>query len=325
MNEPLVSITIFSYNQASYIRAAIDSVINQTYQNLEIIITDNGSTDGTKEIIEEYLSDPRIIFLDYPANINASMLQNKANTLSSGKYIGILYGDDYYLLDKIQKQVDIFETLDDSYGLVHGPGFREDVETGNKVFSPCAEVRGHCFIELFEKWSDGFCNPIAPLARRQCYIEYQADEDVFFGGGGEGLFLLFALKYKFYYLDEPLVVMREHAKNAGKRVKSNTNAHNHLIKRILGHKELPKDAIPHIQKHSSYFKMNTAWHILRTNDDLNHARDLYLQALKLYPKNLLHFKQFVGFILSFCPSIFIRFFNSGAFLFSKKRHFYGIE
>ena len=83
-------------------------------------------------------------------------------------------------------------------------------------------------------------------------------EDVFFGGGGEGLFLLFALKYKFYYLDEPLVVMREHAKNAGKRVKSNTNAHNHLMKRILGHKELPKDAIPHIQKHSSYFKMNTA-------------------------------------------------------------------
>ena len=324
MNEPLVSITIFSYNQASYIRAAIDSVINQTYQNLEIIITDNGSTDGTKEIIEEYLSDPRIIFLDYPANINASMLQNKANTLSSGKYIGILYGDDYYLLDKIQKQVDIFETLDDSYGLVHGPGFREDVETGNKVFSPCAEVRGHCFIELFEKWSDGFCNPIAPLARRQCYIEFPADEEVFFGGG-EGLFLFFALRYQFYYFDEALVVMRNHEKNAGKRVKSNTDAHNKLMTRLIHHKEVQSESIPHIQKHSSYFKMNTAWHILRTNDDLIYARDLYLQALKLYPKNLLNFKRLLGFILSFCPSLLVRLFNRGAFLFLKKQHFHGID
>jgi glycosyltransferase involved in cell wall biosynthesis len=324
MNEPLVSITLFSYNQASYIRAAIDSVINQTYQNLEIIIADNGSNDGTKEIIGEYLSDPRIIFLDYPANEKASILQNKANTLSSGKYIGIIYGDDYYLLDKIQKQVDIFETLDDSYGLVHGPGFIEDVETGNKKISSCAEVSGFCFIELLEKWSDGFCNPIAPLARRQCYIEYPADEDVFFGGG-EGLFLLFALRYQFYYFDEPLVVMREHEKNAGKRVKSNTDTHNALMTKLIHHKEVRSESIPVIQKHSSYFKMNVAWHILRSNDDLIYARDLYLQALKLYPKNLLNFKQFVGFILSFCPSLLVRFFNRGALLFFKKKHFYGIE
>ena len=96
-DKPLITIIMVVFNSVDYLEESILSVINQTYQNLEIIITDNGSTDGTKEIIGEYLSDPRIIFLDYPANEKASILQNKANTLSSGKYIGIIYGDDYYL------------------------------------------------------------------------------------------------------------------------------------------------------------------------------------------------------------------------------------
>ena len=324
MKHPLVSITIFSYNQSSYICDAIDSVINQTYTNLEIIIVDNGSTDGSKDIIQRYLSDERVVFLNHADNEKFSIRQNEACALSTGEFIGILYADDYYLLDKIEKQVNLFETLDNSYGVVHGPGLIEKSYTTTLTLSPCSKVSGFCFHSLLDQWSDGFCNPISPLARRKCYIEYPADEEVFFGGG-EGLFLLFALRYQFYYFDEPLVVMREHEKNAGKRVKSNTDAHHVFMTKLIHHKEVRSESIPYIQKHLSYFKMNAAWHLLRTNDDLNYARDLYLQALKLYPKNLLHFKQFAGFILSFCPSIFIRFFNRGAFLFSKKRHFYGIE
>ena len=60
-----VSVIILSFNQAEFIAEAINSVLNQTYKNLEIIISDNGSTDSTKEIIESFLSDERIIFLKY--------------------------------------------------------------------------------------------------------------------------------------------------------------------------------------------------------------------------------------------------------------------
>ena len=52
-----VSVIILSFNQAEFIAEAINSVLNQTYKNLEIIISDNGSTDSTKEIIESFLSD----------------------------------------------------------------------------------------------------------------------------------------------------------------------------------------------------------------------------------------------------------------------------
>ena len=62
---PKISIIILSYNQAEYIQKAINSALTQTYQNLEIIISDNGSTDNTKQIIKSFLYDDRVIFLEY--------------------------------------------------------------------------------------------------------------------------------------------------------------------------------------------------------------------------------------------------------------------
>jgi len=70
--DPKVSIIILSYNQAEYIKESISSALNQTYKNLEIIISDNGSTDSTKNIIKSFLTDDRIIFLDYKDNKSIS-------------------------------------------------------------------------------------------------------------------------------------------------------------------------------------------------------------------------------------------------------------
>ena len=105
MFNPKVSVIIMSYNQDEYIDSAIKSVINQTYKNLEIIISDNGSTDKSKEIIENHANrDSRIIYLDYPENNKITVRQNKAAQVSTGDYISLLYGDDYYLEEKIYSQ-----------------------------------------------------------------------------------------------------------------------------------------------------------------------------------------------------------------------------
>ena len=93
---PKVSIIILSYNQAEYIKEAIRSALKQTYTNLEIIISDNGSTDNTKQIIKSFLDDDRIIFLDYKENQSISLRQNQAAQKASGEYISLLYADDYY-------------------------------------------------------------------------------------------------------------------------------------------------------------------------------------------------------------------------------------
>jgi glycosyltransferase involved in cell wall biosynthesis len=112
---PLVSICIPSYNNAEYIEEAIRSVFDQDYDNLELIITDDASTDETKKIIERLIIDARIPVTFKIANENRGISQNwnYALSLAKGMYIKILPGDDIIESDCISKQVACFENNSD--------------------------------------------------------------------------------------------------------------------------------------------------------------------------------------------------------------------
>ena len=98
---PLVSIVITSYNRAHWIGQAIQSALDQDYHNLEIIISDNNSTDNTDEVIKSFCSDSRIKY--YKNETNIGMLANfqKASLeLASGEYITYISSDDYLVNNK---------------------------------------------------------------------------------------------------------------------------------------------------------------------------------------------------------------------------------
>jgi len=95
MDSPKVSVLIPSYNYAHYIEEAIDSVLSQTYQNFELIIVDNCSTDNTKEVVEQYIQkDSRIKLVINDVNIGMYRNYNKALLLANGEYIKFLNADD---------------------------------------------------------------------------------------------------------------------------------------------------------------------------------------------------------------------------------------
>ncbi|HCK03686.1 MAG TPA: hypothetical protein DHV86_02820, partial [Methylophilaceae bacterium] len=146
---PKISIIILSFNQAEYIQDAINSALTQTYYNLEIIISDNGSTDNTKQIIKSFLYDERVIFLDYSENQSVSLRQNQAATKATGEFITLLYADDYYLPSKIEDQVRIFAALTEEWGVVHGPGMQLIDETGDLQLLPSTKAHGMCLKQLF--------------------------------------------------------------------------------------------------------------------------------------------------------------------------------
>src|ERR1035438_1370812 len=109
MNElPLVSICIPTYNTGNYIAAAIQSVLDQTYTNLEIIITDNCSTDNTIEIINSF-HDPRISYFRNDHNFGVEYNWNKSLKLAKGKYLKLLCADDIIYPDCIREQVSVME------------------------------------------------------------------------------------------------------------------------------------------------------------------------------------------------------------------------
>lgn len=113
--KPLVSVIIPNYNYANYVREAIDSVLDQTYENVEIIVVDDGSKDGSKEILESYGNKIKAVFQE---NAGVSKARNNGVEQSKGEYLAFLDADDIWLPEKIEKQVELFEK-DKSLGLVH--------------------------------------------------------------------------------------------------------------------------------------------------------------------------------------------------------------
>lgn len=106
--KPLVSVIIPTYNSQKYIKDCLDSVISQTYRNIEIIIADDCSKDETLKIVEQY-KDERIKILTSKTNKGPADARNRATELANGKYIAFLDSDDYWALDKLQKQIFFME------------------------------------------------------------------------------------------------------------------------------------------------------------------------------------------------------------------------
>ena len=121
MNNPKVSVMVPTYNQEDLIKETLDSILSQTYRNIEVIVTDDGSSDRTSEIINAYhdAHPDRIkpVYSDVNTGIAANV--NRALAQVTGKYISWLAGDDLMKPEKIEKQVCLLESRLDAVGCIH--------------------------------------------------------------------------------------------------------------------------------------------------------------------------------------------------------------
>jgi glycosyltransferase involved in cell wall biosynthesis len=104
VGEPLVSIVVPTWNRLSYLREAVASVLGQSYPRWELIVVDDGSTDGTAEWIRG-LADPRITLLERPHSGNLARVRNAGNAVAKGDLIALLDSDDLFEPKKIERQV----------------------------------------------------------------------------------------------------------------------------------------------------------------------------------------------------------------------------
>lgn len=108
--DPLVSVVMAVYNGDKYLKESIESILNQTYKNIEFIVINDGSLDNTKEILEKYQQkDPRIKVLNNGINKGLIYSLNKGFKEAQGKYIARMDADDISLLKRLEKQVEYME------------------------------------------------------------------------------------------------------------------------------------------------------------------------------------------------------------------------
>ena len=107
-SEPLISVCIPCYNNEEFIACTIESVLNQTLNDFELVIVDDKSTDRTVSVVKDY-ADSRIKLIQNECNLGIGGNWNKALSCAVGKYVKLLCGDDVIYHDCLSRQVDILE------------------------------------------------------------------------------------------------------------------------------------------------------------------------------------------------------------------------
>lgn len=121
MNNPLVSVVIPTYRRPDMIARAVESVLNQTYDNIEIFVVDDNDPSfperkATEEVMAQFESNPRVTYIQHERNKNGSAARNTGWRQAKGEYITYLDDDDEISPRKIQAQVECLEALDESWG-----------------------------------------------------------------------------------------------------------------------------------------------------------------------------------------------------------------
>jgi glycosyltransferase involved in cell wall biosynthesis len=120
MPEPLVSVIIPTFNRAYCVGSAIDSALKQTHRNTEILVLDDGSTDGTRDLVKQsYSGDPRVRYFHHE-NRGVTATRNRGISLSRGDFVALLDSDDTWSPWKLELQLACLESQPE-LGSPHGP------------------------------------------------------------------------------------------------------------------------------------------------------------------------------------------------------------
>ena len=209
MQRGLVSVVIPNYNYAHFLREAIDSVLAQTYSDIEIIVVDDGSSDASSEVLESYGKRIRTVF---QKNQGVSAARNNGAEISRGEFIAFLDADDSWLPAKLEKQSEIF-AADPELGMVH-VGFVEIDEAGRELLERTNGLEGRVAEELlrFER-SVILGGGSGIMVRREAFVVVGGFDLRMSTSADWDLFYRISSGYSVGFVPEVLLKYRVHALN----------------------------------------------------------------------------------------------------------------
>ncbi|OAD46132.1 glycosyltransferase family 2 protein [Polaribacter atrinae] len=207
--EPLVSVVIPTYNRQEFLEEAILSVVNQSYNNIEILVIDDGSKENYAEVI---CNKYKKCHYFYKNNGGLSSARNFGINVAKGSYIAFLDDDDFWRADKLQKQVKVLNS-NKNVDCVHSSASVVD-EKGNEK----GKLIGASENKIHKRSGDVFWNALGrwvvksptPLIRRKVFTkDLMFDEDIKIGEDVDFYQRMF-YNHKVFYINEPLAFYREY-------------------------------------------------------------------------------------------------------------------
>lgn len=213
MEKPLVTIQLTCYNHEKYVRNAIDSIMHGTYQNFELFISDDGSKDDSRKIInkayEEYGKDSRIHLFLAEENTAFGIVDEMAEKYR-GKYICFMGADDVFKSEKIEKQVDFFENNEEykvcfTYVDIGYTQNEKNVAKFKSIFNRPLLKNKYELCNQLLVGSNFLCAPSC-MMYREVYEEFGRFNYDYLQLQDYEMWVKVAQKYYFYVLEEPLTI-----------------------------------------------------------------------------------------------------------------------
>ena len=214
--QPLVSVICLCYNHARFLREALDSVMQQTYPNLEILVVDDASTDNSATLLKQYQEKhPEIKLILHAQNTGNCQAFNEAFALSTGDYIIDFATDDVLLPNRISEQVRAFTQLDKTYGVIYTDAELIDEESRfirnfyrrNAKGEVREELpRGDVFAAILSRT---FLCPPTTIFRREVYAALNG-YDATLAYEDFDFWVRASRQYKFFFLDQITTRRRLH-------------------------------------------------------------------------------------------------------------------
>lgn len=205
---PQVSVVIPAYNAAPYIGGALDSVFAQTFRDFEVLVVDDGSTDGTAELVSGYRSDVRLI---RQPNKGVAAARNEGIEASRAHYVAFLDADDTWLPEKLARQLD---------QLARDPRTRASYSAHTVVaedmrpLEVCRSPRtGRPLLEDLILGGNVIGSVCSVVCERSLFADVGGFDPALSQCADWDMWIRLATRTEFLYLDEPLVTYRQHGSN----------------------------------------------------------------------------------------------------------------
>lgn len=215
MKKPQVSVIIPTYNYGGFIKRAIRSVLRQTFEDFELIVVDDGSTDHTEAIVKS-IPDRRIKYLRHTKNRGGNAARNTGLRAASGSYLAFLDSDDEWLPDKLDLQIKLFAESNEKIGLIYS-GVNVIDQTGNspplKLFP---KARGNIFTLLLK----GNCitgGGSSDVIKKECFENVGFFNETLPSGQEWDFHIRVSKIYAVDFIDECLVNYYVHSANTASK------------------------------------------------------------------------------------------------------------